>query len=122
VAYRSNETGRFEVYVRDHRSGSGRWLVSSKGGQLPRWSSNGNELFFLEGDSLMAVRVATTPVFRLEGDPVRLFTSSPANRYSMNLYAPMPSGQGFLIPKPLGDPKRALVLVENWTGRAAPAN
>ena len=122
VAYRSNETGRFEVYVRDHRSGSGRWLVSSKGGQLPRWSSNGTELFFLEGDSLMAVRVATTPVFRLEGDPVRLFTSSPANRYSMNLYAPMPSGQGFLIPKPLGDPKRALVLVENWTGRTSPAN
>ena len=40
LAYTSNETGRFEVYVRPFPSGTGRWQVSNDGGNYPRWSSS----------------------------------------------------------------------------------
>jgi Tol biopolymer transport system component len=52
LAYVSDETGQNEVYVRETRLGSGRWPVSRSGGNLPRWSANGRDLYFMNGDSL----------------------------------------------------------------------
>ena len=46
VAYSSDESGRYEVYVQDYPSGANRVLVSTGGGFQPRWSRDGRELFF----------------------------------------------------------------------------
>ncbi len=50
LAYASNESGRFEVYVIPFSPGgpprSGKWLVSHQGGMWPAWSRGGNELFY----------------------------------------------------------------------------
>ena len=47
VAYRSDETGQYEVYVRTFPDpDGGRWQVSADGGRAPLWSHDGKELFF----------------------------------------------------------------------------
>jgi len=77
LAYQSNESGSFEVYVRPFPDRSGKWQISTGGGNEPRWSRNGHELFFrfnrtdmltakyaVRGDSF----VAEKPEIWLHGD------------------------------------------------------
>jgi Tol biopolymer transport system component len=71
LAYRSDETGRFEVYVQTFPDGGNRVPVSLNGGQVPRWSRDSRELFFREGDKMMAVAVKG----RTFGRPSMLFTA-----------------------------------------------
>src|SRR4029079_6428444 len=49
LAYVSDESGLFEVYIRPFPTGDGKWRVSNAGGSEPRWRSNGQELFYQEG-------------------------------------------------------------------------
>lgn len=58
LAYASNHTGRFEVYVTDMATRSTRRQVSSDGGNDPVWSHDGRELFFLASRAMMAVSVS----------------------------------------------------------------
>ena len=77
IAYDSNESGRFEVYVRPFPSGTGTWQVSTAGGSFPNWRRDGKELFFLGPDfKLMAVTVSTDAKFHA-GTPVPLFAVHP---------------------------------------------
>ncbi len=46
IAYQSDESGRYEVYVRPFPGPGGKWQISNSGGMLPIWSRNGRELFF----------------------------------------------------------------------------
>ena len=46
LAYQSNESGRSEIYVRPFPDRSGKWQISTGGGNDPKWSRNGHELFF----------------------------------------------------------------------------
>jgi serine/threonine protein kinase/Tol biopolymer transport system component len=56
LAYQSNESGSFEVYVRPFPGPGGKWQVSTGGGVYPKWSRNGKELFYRTVDSkIMAV-------------------------------------------------------------------
>jgi Tol biopolymer transport system component len=59
LAYASNETGRFEVYVRSFPDLRGKWQISTSGGTFPRWRGDGRELFYIDNDQkLMAVKSA----------------------------------------------------------------
>jgi len=76
VAYLSDESGRNEVYVRPFPKGPGRWQASVNGGEQPRWSNDGGELYFVQGNNaLMAVSVSTTQGAAL-GKPQQLFAST----------------------------------------------
>jgi eukaryotic-like serine/threonine-protein kinase len=59
LAYQSNESGKYEVYVRAFpppASGqAGKWQVSNTGGGVPVWSRAGRDLLYLNGDQVMAV-------------------------------------------------------------------
>ena len=46
LAYRSDETGRGEVYVQSYPTGSGKWQISVDGGAQPMWAPGGRELFY----------------------------------------------------------------------------
>ena len=72
VAYWSDESGVNEVYVRDFPAGARRWPVSVRGGGQPRWSADGTELYYVEGNTIVAVEVSTEPEFRV-GKTERLF-------------------------------------------------
>src|SRR5262249_8234296 len=61
IAYESNESGQFEVYVRSFPVGDPKSIVSKGGGTQPRWSRDGKELFYSAPDRrLMAVTVAVS--------------------------------------------------------------
>ena len=67
LAYESNESGRFEVYVRPFPDvQQGRRLVSSSGGRQPLWSRNGRELFYIAGDGALMSAAVETPRSRDE--------------------------------------------------------
>jgi serine/threonine-protein kinase len=51
IAYQSNESGRYEVYVLPFPGPGGKWQISSAGGRMPVWSRNGRELFFQNLDN-----------------------------------------------------------------------
>jgi serine/threonine-protein kinase len=56
IAYASNETGTFEIYVRPFPNvEAGRWQVSTRGGNSPRWTERGDEIFFADENSNMVV-------------------------------------------------------------------
>ena len=58
VAYESSETGRSEVYVQTFPAGGGKWQISTNGGIEPRWSGDGKEIFFDQGNgTVMAASV-----------------------------------------------------------------
>ena len=119
IAYRTNESGRDEIYVQAFPGPGGRARVSTEGGMQPRWRRDGKELFFVApGNRLMAVPVAPSsngqaPNF---GAPVALFAArltlmgSPKHQYAV-----APDGQRFLmvvsadetIPSPI-------TIVQNW--------
>ena len=77
LAYTSDESGQYEVYVRPFPGvATGRWQISTAGGFAPHWSPVGNELFYLvqQGDlvALMSVPVESGSTFR-PGSPKMLF-------------------------------------------------
>ncbi len=72
VAYQSDESGKFEVYLQAFEGGA-RWQVSSEGGVEPRWARNARELFFRSGRKLMSVAVQSTGTTPSLGNPAVLF-------------------------------------------------
>jgi Tol biopolymer transport system component len=101
LAYTSNETGRYEVYVRDFPDGRHKWQVSNQGGLQPHWRRDGHELFYLTVDgTLMSVRVNPGPDFEF-GASQPLFRTGLRflTQYTiwMNQYAVSRDGQRFLL-------------------------
>jgi len=121
LAYSSNESGRFEIFVRPFpNTAGGRWQISTAGGAAARWSHSGRELFFESpaGD-LMSVPVSTGPTF-LPGAPRR--TLSLGNGLIASNIVPMydltPDDQRFIMAR-LASINQApgagqLVVVDNW--------
>jgi len=83
VAYHSNEPGRFEVFVRPYPGPGPKWQISTEGGRLARWSKNGRELFYRNGEKMMAVDVETKPTFRA-GRPRLLFEGPFLSSYNVD--------------------------------------
>ena len=75
IAYASDETGRYEIYVRPFPDVSaGRWLVSIDGGRNPQWAHSGREIFFQgRAQEMMVVEVETTTSEFVAGTPLVLF-------------------------------------------------
>jgi serine/threonine-protein kinase len=117
MAYQSDETGRFEIYVRPYPAvESGRWLVSTTGGTSPRWGPDGRDLFYYDGDSLVRVPVTAAAVFR-PGRPVPLFAVRPFGGRLGPGYEVSSDGQRFLflLPGPAApEASTGLIVVQNW--------
>jgi Tol biopolymer transport system component len=113
LAYTSDESGSFEVYVRDFPRQENKWQVSNKRGVAPRWRKDGKELFYVEGQRLMAVSVSVGSGFTL-GTPVPLFEKrSLASIYHQ--YDVSPDGKRFVVlDRPTGDPPLSIHVVHNW--------
>ena len=80
IAYSSNESGRFEVYVRPFSgaapSGSGKWQISTSGGLHPIWSRNGRELFYESPDARIMVAPYTAKADSFARDKPRLWSDT----------------------------------------------
>jgi Tol biopolymer transport system component len=120
VAYVSDESGRDEVYVREFPSGQGRLQVSAQGGTSPRWSAKGDELFFVSGDTLIAVSVKAQPAL-VASLPRALFKSVRGvgvfeSREGFG-YDVAKDGR-FVVVRTIKRPERHAVVVENWVAKA----
>jgi Tol biopolymer transport system component len=109
LAYTSNETGRWEIYVQPYPSSGGKWQISTEGGAEPVWNRNGRELFYRNGDKMMAVDITTQPSFTA-GKPRVLFEGH---------YVPPPGTTPNYDVTP--DGQRFLMIKSNEAGEAAPA-
>jgi serine/threonine protein kinase len=116
LAYESDESGSPDIYVRPFPDvNAGHWQVSAAGGRAPRWSRDGQELYFLALDgAMMATRVETAQAF-VSHAAAQLFAhhnyvggaSSIGRTYDVS-----PDGRRFLMIKPAPSPNIAVVL--NW--------
>ena len=99
LAYASDESGRFEVYVQPFPGPGGKWQVSIDGGSEPVWARSGKEIFYRSDRRMMAVPVQTIPTFAL-GRALRLFEGDYefSHRNHTN-YDVSPDGQRFLMLK-----------------------
>jgi len=99
LAYISNESGRYEVYVQPYPGPGGKWQISTDGGTEPVWNPNGRELFYRDGSKMMSVEISTQSGFTT-GKPRMLFEGpyvpSPATTPN---YAVSSDGQRFLMLK-----------------------
>ncbi len=71
-------------------------MMSTDGGNFPRWARNGREIFYTNGDKMMSVPVETQPAFRA-GTPRVLFQT--ASDLGVGNYDVAPDGQHFLMLK-----------------------
>jgi len=126
LAYVSDQSGREEIYVRPYPGPGGQWQVSTEGGTEPVWNSNGRELFYRNGDKMMAVEITTQPGFSA-GNPEMLFEKQYASvLVRVPNYDVSPDGQRFLMIKgsEQAAPVTQINVVLNWTEelkRRAPA-
>jgi Tol biopolymer transport system component len=117
LAYISDESGRYEIYVQPYPGPGGKWQISTEGGTEPVWNPNGRELFYRSGDKMMAVDIATQQGFSA-GKPRVLFEGryEPTPATFPN-YDVSPDGQRFLMLKPAEASEAAptqINVVLNW--------
>jgi serine/threonine protein kinase/Tol biopolymer transport system component len=74
LAYASNESGTYEVYVRAFPDKGGKWQISNAGGTYPLWSSNGHELFFRGDDNRIMVATYAAKADSFVPDKPRLWS------------------------------------------------
>ncbi|MCM2270700.1 MAG: protein kinase, partial [Thermoanaerobaculia bacterium] len=115
LAYASEESGRWEIYVQALAGARGRWQISSQGGVAPRWRGDGRELFFVaDPDRMMAVTVepAVSP-----GAPPRFSAPVELFRRPLAGYDVAPDGQRFVGQVVDSGGDRPLTLITHWTAR-----
>ncbi len=119
LAYTSDETGSYQVYVQPFPAGraSGKWQLSAQGGAMPQWRGDGKELFFLAPDrKLMAVEVTGAAAFQA-GVPKPLFATRVATNNVLDYYAPSADGKRFLLMEPVEETAlQPITMLVNWMG------
>ena len=100
VAYASNESGDWEIYVTNYPGGSGKWQVSRGGGTEPRWRGDGKEIFYIgPKGTLTAVPVVADTTFAT-GAPTALFQfhgRAPVSSTDVYTYDVAKDGSRFLV-------------------------
>ena len=120
LTYVSNESGRYEVYVRPYPGPGEKWQISTDGGAEPAWAHSGRELFYRNGDKMMVVDITTRPSFSA-GKPKVLFEAPYAHpagseEFRFNNYDVSPDDQRFLMVQPSDQELAAkqINVVLNW--------
>jgi hypothetical protein len=113
VAYQSDETGRYEVYISAFPDPRAKFQISTGGGQYPEWGAGGRELFYVAPDNkLMAVDLTVT------GDAVK--PSTPRALFTLpiidNGWSPYDTidGQRFLVRAVPQQASPPLTVIVNW--------
>jgi Tol biopolymer transport system component len=122
IAYQSDESGRFEVYLQPFPGPGARTLISTAGGTQVRWNRSGRELFYIALDGhLMAVPIGTASngTAPNAGTPVALFATRifgglPGQANYRQQYMVSPDGQHFLIHTVVQEETSPIIVILNW--------
>jgi Tol biopolymer transport system component len=112
LAYQSDESGRYEVYVIAFPGPGGKWQVSNGGGGSPFWSADGKQLYYTIGDKLMMAPIQNVETFQF-GAPSAL----PIHVNEFASLGPVAPGERFPALKALsGGQSHPQEVILNWTG------
>jgi Tol biopolymer transport system component len=114
VAYVSDETGTEQVYVAAFPKPSGKWQISVKDGDRPRWSKDGRQLYFLDNDDyIWVVTVDGTGTSFKPGKPERLLHIDAAR--PGQIYDVFADNKRFVVnTAPTQRNSNSYVLIQNW--------
>jgi len=114
VAYESDDSGRYEIYVAPFHGPGGKRQISTGGGTFPRWRRDGKEIFYVGADgTLVATQVSVKGVAVDVGETQSLHI--PVITSAFYLYDVSADGQQFLVAAPREQQSAApLTLVQNW--------
>jgi Tol biopolymer transport system component len=134
VAYESNESGRFEIYVRrfvvtgdaadSTAAQAGQWQVSTAGGVFPTWRPDGKELFYIDpAGMMMAAPITVTGSTLVPGTPVALFQTNVwggGNDSGQGRQYDVAPGGRFMINRVVGAANSPINLILNWSPKPKP--
>jgi dipeptidyl aminopeptidase/acylaminoacyl peptidase len=114
LAYNSAESGRAEVYVEAYGGGQGKWQVSANGGQVPRWSSDGKELFYFDlNQSILAVPAKEVGGALEFGTPQTLVSQWTV--LTVPFFSVSPDGKRLLLERLSQQVNQPLTVITNFT-------
>ena len=114
VAYQSDESGRYEVYIDAFPEPRGKIRLSTAGGTFPQWRADGRELFYISPDyKLMAVSLKEAGNSIEPAAPHELFAISAPGTY-MSPYEVTRDGQRFLVLSAQEEVSQSLTMIVNW--------
>jgi Tol biopolymer transport system component len=114
VAYQSDVTGRYEVYIQAFPEPRGKFQISMGGGRYPQWGTGGRELFYVSPENkLMAVSLKTEANSVEPSAPRELFPL-PIVDTGFSPYDTTPDGQRFLVRAAPGKAGEPLTVIVNW--------
>ena len=86
-----------------------KWQMSTDGGELPIWGPDGTELFYLNGNRMMVVEIATDPDFQPKRARLLFEDKSFGDNYDIH-----PDGQRFLMTRNIEPPPSPIEVIVNW--------
>ena len=117
VAYASNESGRYEIYVQGFPTPGGKAQLSIAGGNQPRWARDGRELFYVSADRKLTAVAITTDTTVQPGAATALFETHLVDPtpYGLPQHDVAPDGRRFLLLAAKETAAVPMTVVLNWT-------
>jgi Tol biopolymer transport system component len=118
LAYITDTTGNAELWVRRYPTLDAAVRISPNGAEEPAWAKNGRELFYLEGDKLMSVRVGpdTTARFAYQA-PVVLVEKSFMRAPQPPSFDVAADGRLLMLGRVPAGPSAPIEVIVNWRDR-----
>jgi Tol biopolymer transport system component len=113
IAYQSDESGRWEIYVRAFPESDRKWLISNEGGTMPVWRPDGRELFYVSLDGKMTAVAVTAGADFETGAPVALF-DAPLRQHATTQYDVANDGRFLLNRRVESVNADPITLLQNW--------
>ena len=116
MAYQSNESGRYEIYVDSFAEPRNKVRISMKGGQYPQWGPGGRELLYVSRDyKLMSVSLKLGTISLEPSSPRELFALPAFDDGLSSPYEVDRDGQRFLVrATPQQQSAQAPTVLVNW--------
>lgn len=112
LAYYSLESGQFDVWVTRFPPGGTRWQITTDGGGDPSWAPSGLELYYRNGNRLMAAQIDTTAGVRVRSRRVALEPFEPPQYDDFDIH---PNLRTLVVVQPVPESQRRdVVVVVNW--------
>jgi Tol biopolymer transport system component len=111
LSYTSDESGRSEVYVRPYPGPGEKVQISTNGGGSPVWSRDGRELFYMDGNRMMAVPIEPGSTL-VAGQPIQISEGDYENQACCINYDVSPDAASLVMVK--REPSREIHVVLNW--------